>query len=183
MNEQLEFAKLIATRLDAAGVPYMLTGSMALAVYATPRMTRDVDLVIECTNEDVDTLVRSFEADCYVSRDAVSDAVERRSMFNVIHDEWVVKADFIVRKDSEYRATELSRRRRLKIEDAELSVVAPEDLVLSKLVWWRDSDSDGQRLDIVAILESVAELDQDYLESWARTLGVADLLAKVKPDA
>ena len=46
MNEQLEFVKQIASRLDSAGIAYMLTGSMALAIYAVPRMTRDIDLVI-----------------------------------------------------------------------------------------------------------------------------------------
>ena len=49
VDEQLEFLKLIASRLDGAGTSYMLTGSIALAVCATPRMTRDVDVVVECS--------------------------------------------------------------------------------------------------------------------------------------
>jgi hypothetical protein len=47
MNEQLEFLKLIGSRLDAAGIPYMLTGSMAMSVYVPPRMTRDLDFVVD----------------------------------------------------------------------------------------------------------------------------------------
>jgi len=48
MNDQFVFLKLIASRLDAAGIPYMLTGSVAMSFYAEPRMTRDLDLVIKC---------------------------------------------------------------------------------------------------------------------------------------
>ena len=58
MNEQLEFVKQIASRLDSAGVAYMLTSSMALAIYAVPRMTRDIDLVIACRPKDVEKLVK-----------------------------------------------------------------------------------------------------------------------------
>lgn len=46
MNEQLELVKLIAYRLESNGIAYMLTGSMAVAIYAAPMMTRDIDLVI-----------------------------------------------------------------------------------------------------------------------------------------
>lgn len=59
MSEQLEFLKTIAARLDSAGIPYMITGSMAMALYARPRMTRDIDLVVECGATDAGALVRS----------------------------------------------------------------------------------------------------------------------------
>ena len=54
MDEQFEFLRLIVQRLNAAGIPHMLTGSLALAGWARPRMTRDVDVVIEADKaEDV----------------------------------------------------------------------------------------------------------------------------------
>ena len=45
MAEQLEFVKFLAENLDSARIPYMLTGSVAMALYAEPRMTRDLDLL------------------------------------------------------------------------------------------------------------------------------------------
>ena len=92
MNEQLEFVKQIASRRDSAGIAYMLTGSMALAIYALPRMTRDIDLVIECRPEDSEELVKLFEADCYVDAESIRDAVVGRAMFNIIHKEWMIRA-------------------------------------------------------------------------------------------
>lgn len=86
MNEQMEFVKKIAGLLDSAAIPYMLTGSMALALYTRPRMTRDIDLVIECQSPDFETIVRLFEVDCYVDAQEVRDAIASRTMFNIIHN-------------------------------------------------------------------------------------------------
>ena len=83
MDEQMEFAKLIASRLEGAGIPYMLTGSMAMALYAEPRMTRDIDMVIECRPEDAARIHKLFAPDCYVDEESVRDAVIHRRMFNI----------------------------------------------------------------------------------------------------
>ncbi len=47
MTEELEVLTMIAERLEAAGIPYMVIGSFAANYYAVPRMTRDIDLVVE----------------------------------------------------------------------------------------------------------------------------------------
>ena len=180
MDEQLEFMKAIARRLETAGIPYMVTGSMAMAAYAVPRMTRDIDVVIECRAHDADLIHRLFEADCYVDAESIRDAIARRSTFNIIHSQWIIKADFIVRKDERYREVEFARRRQLDVEGTILSVVAPEDLILSKLVWSRESDSEIQRRDARMVAESVATLDWFYLEQWATALGIQSLLDEVR---
>lgn len=132
MSEELEVLKTVARRLDDLGVPYMVTGSMAVNYYAVPRMTRDIDVVVELSGGDADRLCEAFEGDFYVDRDAVRRAVEERGLFNLIHGASVVKVDFVVRKESEYRRVEFSRRRRIRVEDQELSAVAPEDLIVSQ---------------------------------------------------
>ena len=176
MDDQLDFVRLIADRLTSVGVKYMLTGSMAMAAYGNPRMTRDVDIVMECSEEDVDPIVRLFEADCYISRDAVLKAVANRSMFNIIHNEWVIKADFIVRKDDEYHRTEFDRRREIVVAGIGLFMTAPEDLILSKLVWAHESQSELQMRDVRDLLATGISLDREYLEHWAQALGVEDSL-------
>jgi hypothetical protein len=180
MDEQLEFVKLIATRLEAAGIEYMLTGSIALLFYGTPRMTRDIDLVIACRQEDADRIARLFEEDCYVDADTVREAAVARGMFNIIHCESILKADFIIRKDEPYRVVEFGRRRRIDTGGFEVCVVSAEDLVLSKLAWMKESGSELQRRDVSNLLEASPGLDGAYLEEWARHLGVADLLREAR---
>jgi hypothetical protein len=101
-------------------------------------------------------------------------------MFNVIHNESIVKADFIVRKDDTYRKIEFGRRRQVDIEGTSVWIAAPEDLILSKLRWSKDADSESQKNDARSILRSVQDLDWAYLEKWADYLEIKDLLGEVK---
>jgi len=180
MDEQLEFVKLIASRLDSAGILYMMTGSMAMAIYSIPRMTRDIDLVVEVTPADVDKIVGLFSVDCYIDHDSVRQAVHAHGMFNIIHNDWVIKADFIIRKNDAYRREEFARRQKIDIENVTISVVAAEDLILSKLVWGKRSRSELQLRDVRQMISTVSELDWKYMQKWATILGIDDLLRKAK---
>lgn len=179
MSEELEVLKIVAERLGRAGIPYMVTGSLAMSHYAVPRMTRDIDLVVELSAADADRVCGLFEADFYLDRDAVRRAVEARGTFNLIHTALVVKVDVVVRKDTEYRRTEFARRRRLSVEGQEIFVVAPEDLVLSKLDWARESRSAVQLADVRNLLDSVVDLDREYLREWTGRLGLEPLYREV----
>ena len=182
MNEELELIKEVASLLEQAGIGYMMTGSMAMAVYATPRMTRDIDMVIQVTHEDIEKIVELFQNDFYIDETSVRQAVDNRGMFNIIHNESVIKIDFIVRKDEEYRLEEFARRQTVEIEGQPISVVAPEDLILSKLVWARQSDSELQLGDVRQMLTALNDIDDDYLKNWSEKLGVAELLGKARED-
>ena len=58
MTDLLEILLLVTSRLERRGIPYMVTGSLALSLYAQPRFTRDIDLVVELHAKDVDALGR-----------------------------------------------------------------------------------------------------------------------------
>ena len=102
-------------------------------------------------------------------------------MFNLIHDEYIIKIDFVVRKDSPYRRREFSRRRKVAVDDQALYVVSPEDLILSKLEWAKDSRSEVQLNDVKNLLKDVKRLNQSYLIRWAKALGVETLYREVNP--
>ncbi len=182
MDEQLKFVKLIASRLDSVGVPYMMTGSMAMAIYSIPRMTRDIDLVVELEPVDIDKIVNLFSEDCYIDRDTVRQAVDAHSMFNIIHNDWVVKADFIIRKNEEYRRKEFSRRQKMVIEERTIFVVSAEDLILSKLAWGKESQSELQLVDVRQMVSTVPDLDWEYMKKWAIVLGIESFLNEAKDD-
>jgi hypothetical protein len=177
---ELSIIRTVVTRLSKIGIPYMFTGSIATNFYATPRMTRDIDVIIELKEIDVDRLCNLFEKDFYVDRDMILSAVKKDSMFNIIHYESVFKVDFIIRKDNKYRLEEFKRRKRIMFEDMEIYVTAPEDLILSKLYWAKDSLSELQLGDVKNLLKGVKNLDEEYLKQWARYLNVEELYRKVK---
>ena len=176
MSDEFTVLALVAAHLDAAGIAYMLSGSVAMGYYAQPRMTRDIDIVVELGHAQADALVAVLASDFYIDDLAVHDAVTRQGMFNAIHSTLIVKVDFIVRKPTEYRRAEFERRRPVVIDGVQLNLVAPEDLILSKLDWARDSRSEMQLRDVRNLLDSVPNLDRDYLDRWVAALDLRELL-------
>jgi predicted nucleotidyltransferase len=177
MKTELDVLRDVSQRLQSSGVAFMLTGSMAMNFYAQPRMTRDIDLVVKLKSDQTDLLIRLFEAEYYVDRLAVAKAISQHSMFNLIHNETVIKFDCIVLKDQPYRQEEFARRRRITLGDFQTWIVTREDLILSKLYWARDSKSELQLRDVRNLLSS--ECDMPYLFSRAEDLGVKSLLEEI----
>src|SRR5215207_8896449 len=99
MDTQYEIVRDITKRFEALHIDFMLTGSMAMMFYAQPRMTRDIDVVIELRLASIVPLVKAFTGDYYISHEAVVESVHRESMFNVINQEWAFKVDCIIRKE------------------------------------------------------------------------------------
>ncbi len=105
--------------------------------------------------------------------EAVDSSIANQSLFNLIHNESVIKVDCIVRKQSEFRLAEFNRRQRIKIEDFETWIVSKEDLILSKLFWAKDSHSELQLRDVKNLISTGC--DRDYIQRWTGGLGVDKL--------
>src|SRR6187401_3075516 len=162
MQNELDIVRDVSQRLERGGLAYMLTGSMAMNYYAQPRMTRDIDMVVELRPIDAEGMVKLFSPDYYVSREAVDSSIAHQSLFNLIHNESVIKVDCIVRKQNEYRLTQFDRRQRIKIENFETCIVSKEDLILSKLFWAKDSHSELQLRDVKNLVST--GFDRAYIE-------------------
>lgn len=173
MQNELDIVRDVAARLERGGIDYMLTGSMAMNYYAQPRMTRDIDIVVALAPKDAETVVRLFAPDYYVSREAVRSSIAHESLFNLIHQESVIKVDCIIRKNSPYRRAEFERRQRITIENFSMWITSKEDLIISKLWWAKDSHSDLQLRDVRNLAGTGC--DVDYIERWTRELGLHNL--------
>ena len=178
MPTELDVLGIVGDRLTANGIAFMLTGSFAMAHYTTPRMTRDIDIVVALGVENVKPIVTAFCGDFYIDADDVRAAVESERLFNLMHYGSGVKVDIIVRKSSEYRALEFSRRQRVVVGSIETWIATREDLILSKLVWAQDSESELQRRDVRQLL--TGPVDAPYLRKWAPVLGVESLLEELR---
>ncbi len=179
MLGELDLLGIVSRWLEAAGVPFMLTGSFALACYATPRMTRNLDWVIAPDTDSRGRLIAAFSADFHVDADAANEAVVTQHKFNLMHLESGIKTDFIIQKRDTYRELEFARRQRARIGDIDTWIVSREDLLLSKLVWAMDSQSKLQLRDVKSVIDP--SLDGDYLRTWAARLGVLPMLERAYP--
>jgi hypothetical protein len=184
VTRQDEFLGGLIERLEKAGIPYMVAGSVGSSLHGRPRATQDVDVVIAPTQEQLDGFVASLGETYYVSPEAVREALQHRTMFNVIDIEAGWKADLVIRKTRPFSVEEFQRRRRVDVMGRSVWVVSPEDVILSKLEWAKGRGSEVQFSDAlgVAILHYEG-LDLDYLRKWAKEIGVEGDLARLLGEA
>jgi len=155
--------------LDKKGIRYMISGSLALNVYCIPRMTMDIDIVIELHQFNLKEFLSIFSEGYYLDDQTVKNEVSRKGMFNIIDHGTGLKIDFIVMKDSEYRQLEFSRRIRKNMDNISVWIVTPEDLAISKIGWIQQLQSDRQAGDIKLLLD-LPGIDKQYILLWCRKL-------------
>ena len=180
MSEELEVLKIVTRRLNGAHIPYMISGSIAANYYAVPRMTRDIDIVIELKHSNIDLFTGLFEDDFYVNKEMILNEVSREGMFNLIHNQYIFKIDFIMKKSSAYQQTAFSRRKEILIEGCTMWYISAEDLIISKLMWAKNSHSEMQLRDVRNLTETVKDLDTRYMDDWLGQLGLERLYKEAK---
>lgn len=166
--------RTVVGALDAAGIPSMLTGSLAAAWHGAGRATMDVDLVIAPTAARLRALTSALtRADLYVSVDAALDALARKTQFNVVDPATGWKADLIVRKSRPFSRSEFERRLPAEFEGIPLCVATVEDTIVAKLEWSQLGGSARQLEDVAALLRVTGDqLDRQYVERWIASLGL-----------
>jgi hypothetical protein len=161
--------------LTRSDIPYMLTGSFAASYHGRPRATHDADLVIDPEGGRFDDFLAGVEAaGFYVSPAGARLALQHRRQFNVIDMGTAAKIDLIIRKDREYSREEFSRRRTVTWGAVDMTIISPEDAILSKLEWSKKGDSERQLRDAAGVLELNPGVDRAYIDRWAGVLGVLD---------
>ena len=126
-------------------------------------------MVIELNESNFPLFSNIFKSGYYIDEEAALKEIRRKGMFNVIDHNSGIKIDFIIRKDTEYRQLEFSRKRRQRISDVSFWVVSREDLIISKLEWIQQLQSDKQMNDIKSLL-NLPDLDINYIIAWTNKL-------------
>ena len=148
----------------------MVSGSIALNIYGIPRMTRDIDIVIELSENRIDEFINLFP-NSYFDKNVIKNEIKRQGMFNIIDHSTGFKIDFMIRKDSEYFTFAFQRRSRIKELDTELWVINLDDLIIAKIIWIQQSQSEKQMSDIENLLLN-PEKNIDYIKTWCSKLNL-----------
>ncbi len=164
-----DFLRVLIDFFEKQNIPYMLSGSVAMSLYTQPRFTRDYDFVVNLKNEHNNELLKNFTGDYYINDESVKDAISRKTMFNIIDHKSGYKADFMILKDDPFRQTEFLRQKKMKFLDMMISVVSPEDLLLSKIIWIQKIQS-GVQMEDIKLLSQVEGLDWSYINNWIKEL-------------
>lgn len=174
---------------EILGIAYYIVGSVASSAYGIARATMDVDLVAKVEIHHLKGLVKALKTDYYIDAEMIRDAIHRRSSFNLIHLETMIKIDVFVVKDQPYDSQALTRRQ-VDTLDEESSrkfyLSSPEDIIISKLQWYQIGSgvSEQQWKDVLGVLKVQGDkLDLEYLRHWASRLNLSDLLNRSFDDA
>jgi hypothetical protein len=160
----LDLLQRVCKSLDENNIPYMISGSIALNIYAIPRMTRDIDIVVELTESRIDIFTNLFP-NSYFNRDVIKEEIGRQGMFNIIDHQTGFKIDFIIRKETEYFKLAFQHRRQIKELDTELWVIALNDLIIAKIIWIQQYQSEKQISDIQNLMLN-QDKDIAYIKKW-----------------
>lgn len=167
---QEEIVKKVAGVFERKNIPYMLTGGIAVNYYGRPRFTHDVDLVIQIQFKDAQEIIQLFEKEFYVAIEGIVEAIQYQTMFNLIHFETGFKVDCWILKDEEYAKIAFERRRKELIFAQRTYISSAEDLVISKLDWYKKSDIQKHYEDVLGIFQIQAEkLDLGYIRKWGKS--------------
>lgn len=188
-NEPVEVTLRVTAVFEALGVPYLIGGSLASALYGMVRTTQDADIVAEMQLVHLQPFISALEDEFYVDGEMIADAILRHSSFNIIHRSTMFKVDVFIPRPRPFVQSQLTRaKRQFFTFDTEVSAnfASPEDTILAKLEWYRlgGEVSDRQWRDILGVMKVRAgDLDIGYLRTWAQALAVADLLERALGEA
>jgi hypothetical protein len=187
--DPIQVAVRFAAALEQLGVDYLVGGSLASSFAGQPRLTLDVDIVVQLTEAKVPDLLKLLGEEWLADPKAVARAVRQNSSTNLFHAASGVKVDLFMLGASPFEQGQMRRRRKVKVgtnPDTFLFTYAPEDILLQKLRWYRMGGgvSDTQWRDVLSIVRGTERpLDREYLREGARAFEVETLLGRVFAEA
>jgi hypothetical protein len=164
--------------LERLEMPYMVVGGYAATLHGEPRLTLDVDIVVDMRREHINAFVAAFPSpDYYVSEESIRDSLARRYPFNVIESATAAKVDFVPLPRDAFTRMAFQRRQRVEYgpEGRTAAFILPEDLVVAKLIAHRNTESDRHLRDARGVLIiKWGDLNLDLIRQTARAAGVLE---------
>lgn len=182
-NDQQAFVTRLTQTLEQLGIAYAMGGSLAAMEYSETRLTMDADFMLLAQPEDVARLVAEVTTwQMYIAplETILEQDIPHGLPFNIYDGTTGTKADLYVVAPSGLSGSAMARRRRIADGPTGLTAwfLAPEDIILYKLDYFRQSEGISQKhpKDITKMLAVTGDqLDVAYIENWATEIGVAEL--------
>jgi len=166
--------RIFVSRLNKLSIPYMITGAVASIIYGEPRLTNDIDLVINMDSDDVETFAEAFPIEDFYCPPTEVIRLEigrsQRGHFNLIHHETGFKADIYASGRDELNHWGLKSRKSVDVEGEKFWLAPIEYVILRKLEYYREGESEKHLRDVSSILAfSPDEIDLKMLEKQINT--------------
>ena len=179
---QADVLRYVIGVLDRLQIPYLVCGSFASGSFGEPRMTLDIDIVVQLTRDSVVALCAEFsDPEFYVSLAAAQDALRSKKQFNVIHPETGNKVDFMISGRDEWSRGQLERRRLVSLlPDLQGYTASPEDIIISKMRYYKEGGSEKHLRDCAGVLVVQGEtIDRDYIAQWCAHFKLTEIWQQI----
>lgn len=183
--DQEQLLKAITTLLQKARIPYMVTGALSVIFYGRPRASHDINFVIEAEEKNVGSLIKTFlslpHKEFIIDTTLIKDAVIHKNMFNLLHLPTMLKLDFFLLKNEEFDKSRFERKKTLNIFGRPMTFASPEDTILIKLLWYKDTKIEKHLVDAAFVYQIQKRgLDGKYLDFWTKKQKTMKLLKQLK---
>jgi hypothetical protein len=169
--------------LERLDIPYMVVGGFAAIFYGEPRLTIDVDIVVDMKREHIRPFAAAFPIpDYYVSEEGIRDSLQRRYPFNVIQPATGAKVDLVPLPRDPFTRSAFQRRQRLEYDQAgnTAAFITAADIILAKLLAFQETESDKHLRDARGVLVTQwGKLDLEAIRRGARAAGVSNQLEEI----
>ena len=164
----------------------MISGSIASSIQGEPRTTHDVDIVIDLHKGEISELLKAFPLpNYYLDENAIHDAINTHGMFNLLDVQSGDKVDFWILTNEPFDRSRFSRRMIEEFMGIEMKISSPEDTILVKLKWVKQSGgSEKHFIDALRVYEvQYGQLDIAYIDLWVKKLRVESLWSRLTEEA
>ena len=174
IQDSIQLAVQLHELFVANDISYYVTGGVAAVAYGETRTTQDLDVVLAVDFAELTRIAAIFEtAGFYVS--GLDDVIAKRmSSFQITQIATISRADLMIPAETEFSRIQLTRRQVIPISTGkDVYFASPEDVIINKLIWGKQSQSQKQWRDVLSIMKTQREsLEYNYLSEWADKLGI-----------
>ncbi len=145
----------VADALEDLGIPYVVIGGIASALYGRPRASDDLDILVAKPDAD-----RTLEALGAAGFD--TERTNEQWIYKGFRDGVQVDVIFWLKGDFYLDDEMLARARRIDVAGRTVPVVPPEDLIVVKAII-HDEQTPRHWFDALGLVANCDDLDWDYL--------------------
>lgn len=153
--------QIFISRLNTIGIRYMVTGAVASIIYGEPRLTHDIDLVVELSSEKAEEIVKAFPSNEFycppVEIIKLEAGRQLHGHFNIIHHETGFKADMYILGQDKLHHWAMSTLKRIELEGEQVWLAPPEYVILRKLEYYREAGSEKHLRDIAGMVKIASD--------------------------
>jgi hypothetical protein len=183
--QELNLFKIFTARLTELKLNYFITGSIASIIYGEPRLTHDIDIVLEITLNDIDSFIAAFPKEQFYvpPKEIIKNELLRteRGHFNLIHHESGFKADIFLVGRNKFQKWALKNKKEVPFQGTLLYIAPIEYVIIKKLEYYKEGLSEKHINDIKGMLQNSKDIiDFKIVDRFSKQFGLTDIWDEVK---